>query len=105
MLPKVVGDDAFKDPCGGGGGGGHTEVPGYPDALDQPLKSLSRVPHLSGLPVLLRSMVEADLLQPTMELCRAFTPLSRHDPGDYLKKGETSVRPNYFLYGLFVTTI
>lgn len=104
MLPKVVGDDAFKDPCGGVGGG-HTEVPGYPDALDQFLKSLSRVPHLPGLPVLLRSMVEVDRLQPTMELCWAFTPLSRRDPGDYLKKGETAVRPSYFLYGLLVTTI
>ena len=42
---------------------GQMEVPGYTDALDQTLKSLSSVLHLSSLSVLLASMMEVELLQ------------------------------------------
>ena len=44
---------------------GQTEVPGCTSSLDQILKSLSSVPRLTSLSVLLASMVEAEFLQPT----------------------------------------
>ena len=44
---------------------GQTEVTGCTSSLDQILKSLSSVPRLSSLSVLLASMVEVEFLQPT----------------------------------------
>lgn len=66
------------------------EAPGCPDAPDQPLKSLSGV--------LLIPIVQLELLQPTLELDWALAPLSTLDlhPGDYMRKGETSVQATAF---------
>ena len=90
MLPKIVMIVSLKIPVAVG----PAEVLGCPDALDQPLKSLSGI--------LLTSMVQLGLLEPTVELDWALEPLSSQDyhSSDHMRKGETSVQATAFQVSL-----